>query len=94
MRILKSIEKIVVIVGGMKMLGTLRKEHVMNVDKSVILNRIVPSSRERRKNHLHSKREARTRERKLTLHGRALAHLPLHHQALVQAVKKDWQMCV
>ncbi|KAK2402924.1 gag-protease polyprotein [Trifolium repens] len=53
-----------------------------------------PKLKRKEKESPSFKKERRTRERKLTLHGRALAHLPLHHQALVQAVKKDWQMCV
>ncbi|KAK2410754.1 hypothetical protein QL285_046102 [Trifolium repens] len=57
------------------------------------LNRIVPSSRERRKGPLHSKREARIKERKLMLHGKAEAHLPLHHQVLALVMKTCWRMC-
>ncbi|KAK2449653.1 hypothetical protein QL285_008826 [Trifolium repens] len=77
---------------NMKMLGTLRKEHVMNVDKSVTLNRIVPSSRGRRKSHLQTKGGAK--ERKLMLHGRVVALHLIHHQALAQVMKTKWPMYV
>ena len=93
MTILRSFGKIVVTAGRMKMLDTPRKGHAMNVAKLVISNRIALSSREKGRSHRHSKREARTRERKLMLHGRAKARLPLHHQALAQVVKMHWQMC-
>ncbi|WJX19176.1 hypothetical protein P8452_08893 [Trifolium repens] len=76
-----------------KMLGTPKREHAMNVAKLVISSRIAPSSREKRRSHLHSKREARTKERKNMLHGKAEARLPLHHQALAQVMKMHWQMC-
>jgi CO/xanthine dehydrogenase FAD-binding subunit len=93
MTILRSFRKIVVTAGGMKMLGTPRKEHAMSVAKLVISNQIALSSREKRRSHHHSKEGAKAKVRKPMLHGKVEAHLPLHHQALAQVVKMYWQMC-
>jgi hypothetical protein len=69
----------------MKMLGTPRKGYAMNAAKLVTIGRIAQISREKKRSHLQTKEGAR--QRKLMLHGKAIALHLIHHQALAQVMK-------